>query len=206
MFFYSYNIIIYLNKYAERPKPKLTTILMVILFLWFVAQCFANAYLGQTFFYESLTGGIYGISYSLILIQLDSSIHSIAEKSGFILHLSRRYKFYLFFASIAMFTVTIVYYNSELLSWRVEQQWVVNASKPCNIDQWGLDYRIGIDYTFLDTSALFLLMGAGFGASYATNTIENLSWSETVIWKRILRGLIGVATMFIVFFIFWQIP
>ena len=81
---------------------------------------------------------------------------------------------------MGLFTATIIYFNCEITQWRVEQGWVINASTSpsCDIGR-GLDFRIGIDYTFIDTSVIFSIIGAGFGVSFATTTVEDLMWSET---------------------------
>lgn len=55
----------------------------------------------------------------------------------------------------------------------------------------GFDLRIGIDYTFMETSIIFSLIGAGFGVAFATSNFDSIYWSETSIFKRILRALIG---------------
>jgi len=107
--------------------------------------------------------------------------------------------------------MTVIYYNCELVTWRVEQQWVMNAlsNKACLTgpsSSTALDFRIGIDYSFLDTSVIFSIIGAGFGCSFATTTIENILWSETVVWKRFARAFIGVGIMIGTFSLFSLVP
>jgi len=65
---------------------------------------------------------------------------------------------------------------------------------------------MGIDFTFEDTAVIFSIIGAGFGASTATMTIENIVWSETSLFKRVLRGLIGAAVIIVIFLLLGLIP
>ena len=65
---------------------------------------------------------------------------------------------------------------------------------------------MGLDFTFNDTAVLFSIIGAGFGASTSTMTIENLFWSETSIFKKVLRGLLGSAFIVSIFLIWQLIP
>mmetsp|Transcript_12650 Transcript_12650/g.11204 ORF Transcript_12650/g.11204 Transcript_12650/m.11204 type:complete len:178 (-) Transcript_12650:45-578(-) len=65
---------------------------------------------------------------------------------------------------------------------------------------------MGIDYTFNDSAVVFSIIGACFGASTATRIIENILWSETVFWKKILRGLIGAAVVVTIFLLTSLIP
>mmetsp|Transcript_10509 Transcript_10509/g.11786 ORF Transcript_10509/g.11786 Transcript_10509/m.11786 type:complete len:178 (-) Transcript_10509:3-536(-) len=65
---------------------------------------------------------------------------------------------------------------------------------------------MGIDFTFDDTAVIFSIIGAGFGASTATITIENILWSETSIVKRFLRGIIGSAIIVGIFLLTSLIP
>ena len=65
---------------------------------------------------------------------------------------------------------------------------------------------MGIDYTFMETAIVFAIIGAGFGASTATMIIENILWSETPLWKRLLREIIGFSVIISVFLLASLIP
>ena len=84
--------------------------------LW-IAAAISLSYLGITFLLESFIGGVYGILYTLALIEFDSYIHELCEKTGFIVRKSRRFKFYVFFACLGLFTATIIYFNCEIVQW-----------------------------------------------------------------------------------------
>lgn len=101
--------------------------------------------------------------------------------------------------------MVLVYYNAELITWRVPQQWILNSQDECSFSE-NFEIRLGIDDTFKETSAIFGLIGVAFGASTATRTIDNVTWAYTVWWKRILRGIIGVALYVGIFIAFNQIP
>lgn len=58
----------------------------------------------------------------------------------------------------------------------------------------------------MHTAAIFGLIGLGFGASMATKIVDNVGWAHTALWKRIIRGVIGVAIYVGIFVAFWFIP
>lgn len=95
-FFYAYNIIIF-SKYSERRRPKLVLGLLGLNAVLVILVSFSMNYLGNTFLFESLIGMIYGVLYCIICISLDAEIHTICEKTAFIVKSSRKYKFKLFF-------------------------------------------------------------------------------------------------------------
>lgn len=99
----------------------------------------------------------------------------------------------------------VIYFNAALVSFKVDHQWILNTIDDCHNDD-SYEYRMGIDFTFEDTAVIFSVIGAGFGASTATITIENILWSETSFIKRVLRGLIGAAVIVSIFLIVKLIP
>lgn len=101
--------------------------------------------------------------------------------------------------------LAIVYFNAILSNYKVDHQWILNTLDDCNNND-SYEYRMGVDFTFEDTSVIFSIIGAGFGASTATKTIENILWSETSFIKRALRGLIGAALIVSIFLISSLIP
>ena len=143
----------------------------------------------MTYLFESLIGGIFGFSFTLVILYFDLQIHELVENTGFIVKESWKFKFYVFFACLGLLSLTMIYYNADLANWRVEQKWIINILKSCP-DAF-FDFRIGIDYTFEDTCILFSMIGAGFGVSFATANFNSITWSETPWWKRLMRALIG---------------
>jgi len=53
----------------------------------------------------------------VVCLNFDKEIHKLCEKTGFIVQSSRKFKFYLFFLSICLFVVALVYYNAEVDNW-----------------------------------------------------------------------------------------
>lgn len=127
-FFYSYLIIMYCMKYVEQVNKPLVISLFVLQALFGVFTFVSGLYVGTIYIYQNVVGTIYGFIYLVVCMNFDIEIHRICEKTGFVVQSSRKYKFYLFFLSIAMFVVGLIYYNSELDYWTMPQQWVVNAS------------------------------------------------------------------------------
>ena len=104
-----------------------------------------------------------------------------------------------------MFTGSIIYYNAELITWRVPQIWIINSQEECDFME-NFEIRLGLDETFKSTAAIFGLIGVAFGAPTATMVIDNAAWTHTTLWKRILRGLIGVVVYIAIFVSFGLIP
>lgn len=162
-------------------------------------------FLGVAFYLEAITGVVYGVLYCGLCLQLDSEIHRISEMTAFIIKTSKKYKFYSMFSCLGVFVAAVIYYNSELITWRVEQEWIINSLDECPFDE-DFEVRLGIDDTFKETSAIFGIIGLGFGASQATKKINNVTWAYTALWKRILRGLLGVLIFVGIFVGFDNIP
>lgn len=204
-YFYSYNIIMFFIMYAEKPNKTFAAIcLSGNAFLVVIAALWLN-YLGVTFYLESLTGSVYGILYCALCITFDSEIHKFSEMTGFIIKTSKKYKFYALFIVLFAFWCALVYYNSELITWRAPQNWIVNSQGIWNFDE-DFEIRLGIDDTFKETSAIFGIIGVSFGASHATKVIDNVTWGHANFWLRILRGLLGVAIYVGIFVAFNLIP
>ena len=203
-FFYSYIIIIF-SKYSEVRRPRLAMTLLILNAVLVILIGFSMNYLGNTFLFEGLIGVIYGAIYCIICISLDSEIHSLWEKTAFIVKSSRKYKFKLFFLWLLLFVIVVIYFNAALVSFKVDHQWILNTIDDCHNDD-SYEYRMGLDFTFEDTAVIFSIIGAWFGASTATITIENILWSETVFWKRVLRGFIGSALIVGIFLLVGLIP
>lgn len=106
---------------------------------------------------------------------------------------------------LLLFVLAIIYFNAALVSFKVDHAWILNTIDDCLNDD-SYEYRMGIDFTFEDTAVLFSIIGAGFGASTATQKLENILWSETPTWKRIIRGLIGSAVVIGIFMLSKLIP
>ena len=52
---------------------------------------------------------------------------------------------------------------------------------------------MGIDYTFLNSSVIFAVIGMGFGASYAAIHVDNILWTYSPWWKKLIRAILGAA-------------
>lgn len=205
VFFYSYNIIIFFILYSERKHSMLAALLLSTNAFMVVIAALCLNYLGTAFYLQSITGVVYGVLYTALCLTLDSEIHRISELSAFIIKTSKKYKFYFLFVSLVAFCCVLVYYNAELITWRVPQKWIINSQEECKFDQ-NFEIRLGIDDTFKETSAIFGLIGIAFGAPTATKIIDNVTWAYTVWWKRLLRGLIGVTLFVGIFVAFSYIP
>ena len=62
-------------------------LLAIVGVLWVVTAISLN-YLGITFLLESFIGGVYGILYTMALLEFDSYIHDLCENTGFIVRKS----------------------------------------------------------------------------------------------------------------------
>lgn len=205
VFFYSYNIVIFLILYSEKSHTMFAALLLSVNAFAVVIAALCLNYLGTCFYLESITGVIYGLIFSSVCLALDSEIHRVSEMTAFIVRTSKKYKFYMLFVSLVCFCCVVVYYNSELITWRAPQPWIVNSLEECSFDR-NFEVRLGIDDTFKETSAIFGLIGVSFGASHATKTIDNVTWAYTALWKRVLRGLIGITLYVGIFVGFYNIP
>ena len=84
-FFWTYNIIMYCMKYAERVHNTLVTVLFGVLFLITVWIFMAGLYTGTIFIYQNVIALIYGLIYLVLCLNFDREIHRMCEKTGFIL-------------------------------------------------------------------------------------------------------------------------
>ena len=204
-YFYSYNIIIFFIIYADKSYFTFAGIMLSMNAFMVVIASLCLNYLGVTFYLESIIGAVYGMIYCSICIMFDNEIHRFAEMTAFIVKTSKKYKFYCLFFVLFIFACTLVYYNSELITWRPPQQWILNSQDECSFDE-NFEVRLGIDDTFMETSTIFGIIGLAFGASYATKVIDNVTWAYTSLWKRMIRSLIGVMLYVGIFVTFSYIP
>ena len=182
-FFYAYTILIF-AKYSESRFTRFRNMYLSLNGLFVILVAFSMNYLGNTFLFEGLIGIIYGLLYCIICFSLDSEIHSFCEKTAFIIKSTRKYKFKLFLITLIMFVAVLIIFNAFLNSFSINHEWVLNSLDDCEKES-TFESRMGIDYTFNDSAVVFSIIGAGFGASTATTTIDNILWSETVLWKRL---------------------
>ena len=59
---------------------------------------------------------------------------------------------------------------------------------------------MGLDETFMWTSILFYIIGMSFGCSYSLLSVDCIDWVKTKLWKRLVRGIIGVGLACLMFF------
>lgn len=204
-FFYSYNIIMFFIIYSKVNHRILAGVLLTLLGVVILIQAVLLNYLGTVFYLESLIGVVYGVIFTAIWLSLDSEIHRTSELTAFIIKTSKKYKFYFLFFSLIAFTAAVIYYNSELITWRVPQVWIINSQEEWDFME-NFEIRLGLDETFKGTASIFGLIGVAFGAPLATKIIDNVAWTHTAWWKRLLRGLIGVALYVGIFVSFGFIP
>lgn len=203
-FFYSYVILIY-SKYTDRYVNRIRAGLLLFNALVVALVMLSMSYLGNTFLFQGIVGATYGAVYCIACVSLDKEIHSLWERTAFIIKSSRLNKFKLFFISLFVFILCVLYFNAALVTFKVDHDWTINISRWCE-ETSKFESRIGIDYTFQDISVVFAIIGATFGASQATMKMSNILWSETPFWKRLARGIIGFAVIVGVFYIPAYIP
>ena len=191
VFFYTYVIIIFFSKYAEETSKALLACLVAVDVVVVFLIALSGLYVGTTYVFQSFVGLIYGILYTILCIDMDREIHSLSEKAGFIVKDSRKYKFYIFFFCLGVFVVDVIFFNSIIVEWTLPQSWVINARNDCGLEH-NFKFRLGADYTFMDSAVIFGIVGMVFGASWATSTLDFLLWFQTSFFKRVTRAVIGV--------------
>ena len=55
---------------------------------------------------------------------------------------------------------------------------------------------IGLNSTFFYVNILFFVIGMGFGTSYSITYVDPYDWVRTAFYKRLIRGVAGVALVF----------
>lgn len=83
-FFWSYNIIMYCMKYAEKVNYLLVAILFGGLGLTGIWIVISGLYEGTIFIYQNVIGMLYGLIYLVLCMNFDTEIHRMCEKTGFI--------------------------------------------------------------------------------------------------------------------------
>jgi len=83
-FFWSYCIVMYCMKYAEKVNTLLVNLLFFILFLISCLITIAGLYTGTIFIYQNVIGLLYGLIYLVLCMNFDTEIHKMCEKTGFI--------------------------------------------------------------------------------------------------------------------------
>ena len=84
VFFWSYNIIMYCMKYAEKVNFKLVYSLFAALTLVGIWIIIAGLYTGTIYIYQNAIGMLYGLIYLVLCMNFDTEIHRMCEKTGFI--------------------------------------------------------------------------------------------------------------------------
>lgn len=88
---------------------------------------FAGLYQGTAFLYQELIGLLYGFLFLVLVMNFDTSIHSLCEKIGFQVETSRKYKFYLFFLCIGLYVPLSIYYGDQANEWVSPVIWLDNS-------------------------------------------------------------------------------
>ena len=83
-FFWSYNIVMYCMKYAEKVRVNIVAFLFSLLVLFSVWIVIAGLYTGAIFIYQNVIGMLYGLIYLVLCLNFDREIHKLCEKTGFI--------------------------------------------------------------------------------------------------------------------------
>jgi hypothetical protein len=158
---------------------------------------------GTTFIYQEFMGLLYGLLFLVFTLTFDSSIHRYCELTGFQLEPSKKYKFYLFFLCLGLFSILLVYYSEECEDWITPKMWLDNTidqEKVClELLYHHSQNRIGLDQTFYYSYVLFFLIGMGFGTSYSIEKVDCLEWVHTRPMKRLIRGVLGVGITLLIY-------
>ena len=194
-FFYTYVILVYFYKYAEKKNFILISCLLAANCILMLLTSFALFMLGQTFLFESTVGIIYSTLFALVCLNIDEPFSKYCEKLAFDIYMSRRYKFYALFTCMGVFVVNIIQRRFMLDHYRILHNWV---NTPW-VRQHGFKYNIGIDYSFFDYSIIFTIIGCIFGCSFATTRIDNYLIRRTPLWKRIVRTIIGFSIWAVIY-------
>lgn len=115
--FWAYNIIMYRMKYVAKVNKVEVGICFGLLSLFGILVVLGGLHQGTTFLYQEIMGLLYGIMFLVFVLNFDSTIHGLCEKTGFTAETSRKYKFYLFFVCLGVFSVTLIYYMQQADEW-----------------------------------------------------------------------------------------
>lgn len=113
--------------------------------------------------------------YLAVCIIFDDEIMSLCAEMGFRIRPSRKYKFYLLFASIGLFVLAAMICSGLTDTWVTNPDWLRNSmddlqSEECQYWLAGENHDVrflGKLETFDLSSQLFYLVGMGFGTSYS---------------------------------------
>ncbi|CAI2364414.1 unnamed protein product [Moneuplotes crassus] len=200
--FYTYIAIIFFYKYAEEKSLCLITGLLILIYIFIFLTGFSLFYLAQTFIFECFAGIIYCILIVVTFIRLDKIIQRYCTSLCFDNFQSRRKKFTLLFSCIGAFLVILVYYKLSIDDLEIESSYLRSNS----LKHKKFNYKLGMDYTFFDLSKIFTLIGATFGACFASSNIEGYLSQDTPTQKRVIRTILGLGLMYGLNFLSSLIP
>lgn len=170
--------------------------LIALLALLMALAYFSGVANGVTYLYQSAIGQSFGFIYLVLCLTFDSQIHTLCEKSGFILQSSRKKKFEIFFKALGAFVVFTVVYFAYSANWQPPDEWIITiirSSPDCSSKiEDSFDFKIGLSATYEYSAMLFFLIGMVFGQSYAIQFVQPLLWVGANWLKRVFRTLIGV--------------
>jgi hypothetical protein len=218
VFYGTYNIYMYFVKYTKEDiNLKLIYSLLTLLCVYTCIVIEGLNSFGLVFYYQSFLSCIFAACFFLICINYDTFIDKNSEKVGFSVRSSRKYKFYLLFINVILYTVgklwTITY--DQLVNYN-KNLWIINSSTnelKCREQLYGAkDYkdllkfsedpgRIGIEETYYNSQILNYLVSMGFGCSFSLVNVDSIDWIKTRTWKRLVRTIIGFAFYMLMFYL-----
>ena len=83
--FWVYNVIMYRMKYNDRVNICEVITLLTYLGIFGILVVIAALHQGTTFLYQEMMGLLYGILFLVVVMNLDTAIHRLCEKTAFTL-------------------------------------------------------------------------------------------------------------------------
>ena len=107
VFFQNYIVYQYLWKFIGTEKKSSFRMVFLILMsaIWTCLCTLVLLFYANSYIYQSLLSSLYSAIILTLAISFDKEIMNLAENTGFLLKPSRKYKFYLLFASIIMLII-----------------------------------------------------------------------------------------------------
>lgn len=101
--------------------------LIMISAIWTGLSTLVLLFFGSSYIYQSLLSFLYSAITLTLAISFDKEIMNMAENTGFLLKPSRKYKFYLLFASIIMLIIAAMLVSGLQDVWVENQTFIQNV-------------------------------------------------------------------------------
>ena len=112
---------------ANQPSKFLLAILYSLVILYSILNAFIMAYFGLVYLHQSVISIMMSLIYLAICIIFDDEIMFTCEEMGFKKKASRKYKFYLLFASIGAFVLAAMICSGQTDTWVTNPDWLRNS-------------------------------------------------------------------------------